>query len=74
MSEYSHFDKKWTKPEWGNFYGDSANLCQDEKLPEPKGNPIVLEYFTNANASPHSHKLRKAKASLFILSLIALLS
>ena len=49
IPEYSHFDDKWTKPEWDNLYGDGANLYHDEKLPESKGNPIVMTTYVDAN-------------------------
>ena len=49
IPNYEHFDKKWTDPEWGEFYGDGAGIYDDPKLPEPKGKPIVMTTFVDAN-------------------------
>ena len=49
IPDYEHFDKKWVDPEWGEFYGDGASNYDDPKLPEPKGKPIVMTTYVDAN-------------------------
>ena len=49
IPDYEHFDKKWVDPEWGEFYGDGAGIYDDPKLPEPKGKPIVMTTYVDAN-------------------------
>ena len=49
IPDYSFYDKLWTTPEWGDFYGDGGDTYNDDNLPEPKGNPIVMSTYVDAN-------------------------
>mmetsp|Transcript_21451 Transcript_21451/g.24853 ORF Transcript_21451/g.24853 Transcript_21451/m.24853 type:complete len:369 (+) Transcript_21451:205-1311(+) len=45
----SYFDEQWSKPVWGGFYGDGEGIYDDPELPEPKGMPIVMTTYVDAN-------------------------
>ena len=49
IPDYSYFDNLWKQPEWGDFYGDGEGIYDDPKLPSPKGNPIVMTTYVDAN-------------------------
>ena len=49
IPDYSYFDEQWTKPDWGVFYGDGEGIYDDPELPEPKGMPIVMSTYVDAN-------------------------
>ena len=49
IPDYTHFDNQWSKPDWVKFYGDGAGVYDDPKLPDAKGNPIVMTTYVDAN-------------------------
>jgi len=50
MPDYHHYDKQWSQPAWTNFYGNGngKGVYDDPKLPDVKGNPIIMTTYVDA--------------------------
>ncbi len=49
LPDYSYFDEIWSQPDWTDFYGDGVGLYDDPALPEPKGKPVKMTTYVDAN-------------------------
>ena len=49
IPDYSYFDQQWSVPEWGALYSNDDGVYDDPKLPEPKGNPIIMTTYVDSN-------------------------
>ena len=49
IPDYHHYDKQWSHPVWTDFYGNGEGVYDDPKLPDVKGNPIIMTTYVDAN-------------------------
>ena len=49
IPDYSYFNQQWSDPVWGALYGDGCDVYNDPKISDPKGKPIVMITYLDAN-------------------------
>ena len=49
IPDYSYFNQQWSDPVRGALYGDGCDVYDDPRIPDPKGKPIVMTTYVDAN-------------------------